>query len=323
MKVKQINDELGKGITVYLDGKFFEMRISKDLQSRIYGENNNCKSAIIVECKDSEKAYQEFKILTDRISYLFETSIRNKKGDFVHYLDRGFEKGFPGGKVKINPVYRGVKKLKQWAVNHAIKYGILTETLGWIGIIAICYRDLKMAAVVGGFYFVFGDVIGGFILPWLTDLNRFTSPFFLVGAYPAERHIFKKYAFLEESLLTQFMREGEKISKFEEEFERTVNLRQKSHLDRQLNYRSKRFTKRWEPAILSFMSSEDLKGIVIGYEGRYQDCLSFCNFMINGVEPKEEEIDVWRIKVEEPKIKEETDFNKVWGEEEESNKKDK
>ena len=322
MKVKQLNDELGKGIAVYLDGKFFEARISKGLQSRIYGENNNCKCAIIVECKDSEKAYEKFKVLTDRISYLFEISIRNKKEDFVHYLGRGFEKGFPGGKVKINPAYRGLKKLKKWAVKQGIKYGILTEILGWIGIITICH-DLKMAAVVGGFYFVFGDVVGGFILSYLSDLNRFTSPFFLVGAYPAERYLFKKYTSLNESLLAQFMREGKKMEKLEEEFERTTNLRQKSYLDRQLNLQSKRFGKRWEPVVVSFMSSEDLKGIVIGYEGRYQNCFSFSNFIINGVEPKEEELDVWRIKVEEPETKEETDFDKVWGEEEESDKKGK
>ena len=322
MNVKQLNDELGKGIAVYLDGKFFEGRICKDLQSRIYGENNNCKCVIIVECTDSEKAYQQFKILTNRISYLFEISIRNKKEDFVHYLDKGFEKGFPGGKVKVNPAYKKLKKLKKWAINQGIKYGIFTEILGWIGIIAICH-DLKMAAVIGGFYFVFGDIIGGFILPWLTDLNRFTSPFFLVGAYPAERHLFKKYTSLSESLLTQFRREGEKMGKLEEEFERTTNLRQKSHLDRQLNLQGKRFAKRWEPVVLSFIGSEDLKGIVIGYGGRYQDCFSFCNFMINGVEPKEEELDVWRIKIEEPEAREEADFEKVWEEEEKSDKNHK
>jgi len=322
MKVKQLSDELGKGIAVYLDGKFFEVRILKDFQSRIYGENNNCRSVIVVDYKDSERAYQQFKILTDRISYLFEISIRNKKEDFVHYLDRGFEKGFPGGKVRVNPAYKRLKKLNKWAINQAIKYGVLTEILGWVGIIAIC-RDFKMAAVVGGFYFVFGDVIGGFIFPWLTDLNRFTSPFYLVGAYPAGRHFLKKYAFLNESLLTQFVRQGKKMSKLEQEFEKTANLKEKSYLDRQLSWQSKRFAKRWEPAMLSFMGSEELKGIAIGYEGRYQDCFSFCNFIINGVEPKEEELDVWRIKVEAPEIKEEADYDKVWEEEEEFKKKDK
>ena len=45
--------------------------------------------------------------------------------------------------------------------------------------------------------------------------------------------------------------------------------------------------------------------------------------MINGVEPKEEELDVWRIKIEEPETKEEADFEKVWEEEEKSDKNHK
>ena len=104
MRIKELDDELGKGIGVYLDGRFFEVRNQLELQSRIYGNDSDSNAIVLIEYQDREKSYQHFKLLTERIKYLFETNIRNRKEDFIRYLTNGFEKEFRGGRIKINPV---------------------------------------------------------------------------------------------------------------------------------------------------------------------------------------------------------------------------
>jgi len=313
MRVKDLNDELGSGIGVYLDGKFFEVRNKDHLQSRIYGENSDCSSAILVKYEDHEEVYTLFKLLTDRINHLFEINVRNEREDFIRYLDRGFEKGFRSGKIKINPSHRNPEELRRYAHRRATKYGILTEVIGWAGIMATIYQNPKTAAVIAGFYFVFGDVIFGLVFPWLADLGGFTSPFFQIGAYPAKRRLFKRYISLDESLLTYFRKKGERLRKLEKEFKEITDVEKKSSLNQRLRKENKRFTKDWEPAALSFKKSEDFKGIIVSFRGRYENAFAFCNYLVNGTEPKEEDLDVWRIEIEPPeKSSEETDFDRVW-----------
>jgi len=317
MRVKELNDELGVGIGVYLDGKFFELRNKEYLQSRIYGENNDSNSAILVKYEDHERVYTLFKLLTDRINRLFEINIKNGREDFIRYVDRGFEKKFRNGKIKINLGYRDTEKLRKYAHRRATKYGILTEAIGWAGIMATIYQNPKTAAVIGGFYFVFGDVIFGLVFPWLADLGGFASPFFQIGAYPAKRRFFKGYVSLDESLLTYFKKKGERLRRLEKEFKEITDVEKKAFLNQKLGRQNKKFARDWEPVALSFKKSEDFKGIVIGFRGKYENAFAFCNYLVNGTEPKEEDLDVWRIKVGPPeKLKEETDFDQVWEEKE-------
>lgn len=317
MRIKELNDELGKGIGVYLDGKFFEVRNQPGLQSRIYGNNSDSNAMVLIKYKDREKSYHCFKMLTDRINYLFEINIRNKKEDFIRYLAKGFEKEFRNGKIKINPFQqKEMQKLKRYAIIRAIKYGILTEAIGWAAI-ASTYSTPRVTAVLGGFYFVFGDVICGVIVPWLADLDRFTSPFFQSGAYPAERYFFKRYLSLDESLLAHFKKKSIKLRKLEEEFNKTPNVERKSYLNQRLLQEEKKLAREWEPIALSFEKSDNLKGLIIGYRGTYQNSFLFSNYLINGTEPKEEELDIWRMEIKEPqKTGEETDFDRIWEEEE-------
>jgi hypothetical protein len=317
MRVKNLNDELGSGIGVYLDGKFFEVRNKDHLQARIYGENNDCSSVVLVKYEDHEKVYTLFELLTDRINHLFEINVRNGREDFIRYLDRGFEKRFRSGKIKINPSHRNPGELRRYAHRRAAKYGILTEVIGWAGIMATINQNPKTAAVIAGFYFVFGDVIFGLVVPWLADLGGFTSPFFQIGAYPAKRRLFKRYISLDKSLLTYFGKRGERLRKLEKEFKETADVEKKSFLNQRLRKENKKLTKYWEPAALSFKKSEELKGIIIGFRGRYENAFAFCNYLINGTEPKEEDLDVWRIEIEPlEKSSEETDFDRVWEEKE-------
>ncbi|MEA3485583.1 MAG: hypothetical protein U9R03_02625, partial [Candidatus Aerophobetes bacterium] len=184
--------------------------------------------------------------------------------------------------------------------------------------------DLKMMAVIMGFYFVFGDIICGLLLSWLADLGTFTSPFFQLGAYPTQRHLLKKYVFLDKSLLAYFKKKGEKMRRIEEEFKRTINVEKKSLLIRHLERENEKLSKAWAPIALSFANSSELKGIIVEYKGKYQDSFTLLNYIINGVEPKEEELDIWRINVEEPQRKEEeeTDFDKIWEKEGTKEKKE-
>jgi len=315
MHVKEINDELGAGIGVYLDGKFFEVRNKEYLQSRIYGENNNSNSAILVKYKDHERVYTLFKLLTDRINRLFEINIRNGREDFIRYMDRGFEKKFRNGKIKINPGHRDTEKLRRYAHRRATKYGILTEVIGWVGIMTTIYQNPKTAAVIGGFYFVFGDVIFGLVFPWLADLGGFASPFFQIGAYPARKRFFKGYVSLDESWLTYFKKKGERLRKLEKEFKEIADVEKKAFLNQRLKRENKKFARDWEPVALSFKKSEDFKGIVVGFRGKYENAFAFCNYLVNGTEPKEEDLDIWRIEIEpQEKLSEETDFDRVWEE---------
>ncbi|GAH86103.1 unnamed protein product, partial [marine sediment metagenome] len=142
-------------------------------------------------------------------------------------------------------------------------------------------------------------------------------PFFQIGAYPAKRRLFKRYVSLDESLLTYFGKRGERLRKLEKEFKETADVEKKSFLNQRLRKENKKLTKDWEPAALSFKKSEELKGIIIGLRGRYENAFAFCNYLINGTEPKEEDLDVWRIEIEPlEKSSEETDFDRVWEEKE-------
>ena len=318
MKIKELDDELGKGIGAYLDGKFFEIRYHGELQSRIFGDNNDSNAVVIAGYKDSEIVYSHFKTFTDRINHLFEISIANRREDFIRYLNKGFEKSFGAGKIRVNPAYKGLEELKKYTLRQATKYGVLAEGIGWLSLMSLSYVNLKMMAVIMGFYFVFGDVICGLLLSWLADLGTFTSPFFQLGAYPAERRLFKKYVFLDRSLLAYFKKKGERLRRVEEEFGRTRNVERKSLLSRRLERENEKLSKAWVPVALSFAKSNELKGIIVEYKGRYQDSFALLNYIINGVEPREEELDIWRIKIEEPQKREEeeTDFDKIWGKQE-------
>jgi len=86
MKIKELDDELGKGIGAYLDGKFFEIRYHGELQSRIFGDNNDSNAVLIAGYKDSEIVYSHFKTFTDRINHLFEISIANRREDFIRLI---------------------------------------------------------------------------------------------------------------------------------------------------------------------------------------------------------------------------------------------
>jgi hypothetical protein len=321
MRIKELDDELGKGIGVYLDGRFFEVRNQLELQSRIYGNDSDSNAVVLIECQDRERSYQHFKILTERIKYLLEINIRNRKEDFIRYLTNGFEKEFRGGRIKINPVQqKEVQKLRKYAIERAMKYGILTEILGW-AVIASTYSTPKITAVLGGFYFVFGDVICGVIVPWLADLGKFTSPFFQIGAYPVERRFFRKYLSLDKGLLAYFKKKSIKLKKIEEEFNKTPKVERKSYLSQRLLQEEKRLSREWEPIALSFEKSENLKAIIIGYRGTYQNSFAFSNYIINGTEPKEEDMDIWRMEIEEPqKTGEEADFDRIWGKEDKEEK---
>lgn len=323
MRIKELDDELGKGIGVYLDGRFFEVRNNLGLQSRIYGNDSDCNAIVLVEYKDRQRSYQHFKMLTDRIKYLFEINIRNKKEDFIRYLSNGFEKEFRNGRIKINPLQQEeVQKLRKYAIERATKYGILTEILGWTAI-ASTYPTPKITAVLGGFYFVFGDVICGVVVPWLADLGKFTSPFFQIGAYPVERRFFHKYLSLDKGLLAYFKKKSIKLKKLEEEFNKTPNVERKSYLNQRLLQEEKKLSREWEPIALSFEQSENLKAIIIAYRGTYQNSFVFSNYILNGTEPKEEDLDIWRMEIEEPqKTGEEADFDRIW-EEEDKEEKDK
>jgi len=315
MKIKELDDELGKGIGGYLDGRFFEVRNQAGFQSRIYGNNESSNAIVLVEHKNSEKAYHYFKVLTDRVNYLFEVNIRNKKENFIRYLDRGFEKEFRSGKVKINPQQKGGGELRKYVSRRVIKYGVLAEALGWIAIIASTYSNPKITAVIAGFYFVFGDVICGAIIPWLADWGRFTSPFFQIGAYPLEKYFFKKYAALDLSLLAHFRKKSAKLKKLEEEFDTASDVGRKSILSHHLIRESEKIAREWEPVVLSFAKSEDLKAVIVGYKGTYQSSFAFSNYLVNGTEPKEEDLDIWRVEIKEPReIGEEADFDRVWEE---------
>lgn len=321
MRIKELDDELGKGIGVYLDGRFFEVRNQPELQSRIYGNDSDCKAIVLLEYQDRERSYQYFKILTERIKYLFEINIRNRKEDFIQYLTNGFEKEFRGGRIKINPLQqKEVQKLRRYAIERAIKYGILTEIVGW-AVIASTYSTPKITAVLGGFYFVFGDVICGVVVPWLADLGKFTSPFFQIGAYPAERRFFHGYLSLDASLLAYFRKKSIKLKKIEEEFNKTPNVERKSYLSKRLRQEEKKLSREWEPIALSFEKSENLKAIIIGYRGTYQNSFAFSNYIINGTEPKEEDLDIWRMEIKEPrKTGEEEDFDRIWEKEDKKEK---
>jgi len=323
MRIKELDDELGKGIGVYLDGRFFEVRNQVGLQSRIYGDNSNSNAIVLIGYEDRERSYYYFKMLTDRINYLFEINIRNKKEDFIRYLDKGFEKEFRSGKIIINSAQqKEVQKLRNYAIARAVKYGILTEAIGW-AIIASTYSTPKITAVVGGFYFVFGDVICGVIVPWLADLDRFISPFFQIGAYPAERRFFKRYLSLDGGLLAYFKRKSTKLKELEEKFNEASNVERKSYLNQRLLQEEKKLAREWEPIALSFEKSENLKGIIIKYRGTYQNSFVFSNYLINGTEPKEEDLDIWRVEIEKPqKTGEEADFDRIW-EEEDKKEEDK
>jgi len=316
LKIKELDDELGKGIGVYLDGKFFELRYQGDLQLRIYGDNNDSTAVIMLGHKNNERVYNYFRTFTDRINHLFEINIANKEEDFIRYLNKGFEKSFGAGRIRVNLAHKGLEEFKKYALKQAVKYGILAEGIGWLSIISFSLVDLKMMAVIMGFYFVFGDVICGLLLSWLADLGTFTSPFFQLGAYPIATRLFKKYIFLDKSLLAYFKKKGERLRRIGEEFRRTANVERKSLLSRRLERENEKLGKVWAPAALSFAKSSELKGIIVEHKGKYQDSFALLNYIVNGVEPKEEELDIWRINVEEPQRKEEeTDFDKIWGEE--------
>ncbi|GAI10943.1 unnamed protein product, partial [marine sediment metagenome] len=188
-------------------------------------------------------------------------------------------------------------------------------------VIASTYSTPKITAVLGGFYFVFGDVICGVIVPWLADLGKFTSPFFQIGAYPLERRFFRKYLSLDKGLLAYFKKKSIKLKKIEEEFNKTPKVERKSYLSQRLLQEEKRLSREWEPIALSFEKSENLKAIIIGYRGTYQNSFAFSNYIINGTEPKEEDMDIWRMEIEEPqKTGEEADFDRIWGKEDKEEK---
>ena len=51
------------------------------------------------------------------------------------------------------------------------------------------------------------------------------------------------------------------------------------------------------------------------YKGRYRDSFAFCNYIVNGIEPEGEELDVWHIPIEGPEEEGEgSDFDKIWEE---------
>ena len=314
MKIKELHDELGEGIGVYIDSKFFEIRIKEACQSRIYGDDSDCRAIIWVE--SGRKIYRYFKVFTERITRLFEISIKDKEEDFIRYLSRGFEKSFGPGRMRINPTYKGLEELRKYAARKAIKYGLLTEVLGWATLMIATCADLKVMAVIMGFYFVFGDVICGLLVSWLADLGTFTSPFFQIGAFPAGRRLLKRYISLNEGLLAHFKRRGRRIKGLEERFLKTQDdVEKKSSLSRLLERENERLAKEWEPVALSFAKCNEFKGLIVEYKGRYRDSFAFCNYIVNGIEPEGEELDVWHISIEGPEEEGEgSDFDKIWEE---------
>ena len=64
MRIKELDDELGKGIGVYLDGRFFEEINQRELKSRIYGHDSDSNAIVLIEYQDRERSYQHFKILS-------------------------------------------------------------------------------------------------------------------------------------------------------------------------------------------------------------------------------------------------------------------
>jgi len=316
MKIKELHDELGEGIGAYIDGKFFEIRFKEGLQSRIYGDNNDCKAIILVVGKGGEGMYNYFKLFAERITRLFEINIGDEEEDFIRYLNKGFEKSFGSGRIRVNPTFKGLKELRKYASGEATKYGLLAETLGWTSLIIGTCANLKVMAVLMGFYFVFGDVICGLLISWLADLGIFSSPFFQLGAYPAGRRFLRKYIFLNQGLLSHFKRRAERMKKLEERFIKAENVEKKSSWGRRMEKENQRLARKWEPVALSFARCNEFKGVIVEYKGRYQDSFAFCNYIINAIEPKEEELDVWHIPVEEPQGREEkeSDFDKIWKE---------
>ena len=109
--------------------------------------------------------------------------------------------------------------------------------------------------------------------------------------------------------------------KIEKEFNETPKVERKSYLSQRLLQEERRLSREWEPIALSFEKSENLKAITIGYRGTYQNSFAFSNYIINGTEPQEEDLDIWRMEIEEPqKTGEETDFDRIWGKEDEEEK---
>ncbi|GAI81164.1 unnamed protein product, partial [marine sediment metagenome] len=104
-------------------------------------------------------------------------------------------------------------------------------------------------------------------------------------AYPLERRFFRKYLSLDKGLLAYFKKKSIKLKKIEEEFNKTPKVERKSYLSQRLLQEEKRLSREWEPIALSFEKSENLKAIIIGYRGTYQNSFAFSNYIINGTVP--------------------------------------